>query len=128
MENSEKYYGSSKVVGQKEVDGLVEITVDELKPDGTPYKFLLTPHQYEATVLEEPYEDGKVSVKKWAATTAKILQIMMDDNLQLNDRSFVLQQLENNLDLKWQDALAKKFGVDKIGNVSLKQIDDVLKE
>ena len=121
------YYGSSEVVSETEKDGLIEITVAEVDSKGENYKYLLTKHQRDATVLPEAYADGQVSVKKWAATTAKILQILIDDNMQVSDRSFILQQVENNLDLKWRDAIGKLFGVDDINKVSLRQVDETLK-
>lgn len=121
------YYGSAEVISETEKDGLIEIETSEVDAMGKNYKYLLTPHQKEATVLPEAYADGQVSVKKWAATTAKILQILIDDNMQVSDRSFIIQQVENNLDLKWRDAIGKLFGVDDINKVSLKQVDETLK-
>jgi hypothetical protein len=121
------YYGSSEVISETEVDGLIEITIAEVDSKGDNYKFLLTKHQKEATVLPEAYADGEVSAKKWAATTAKILQVLLDDNMRLADRSFIIQQVENNLDLKWRDAIGKKFGVDDVNTVSLRQVDETLK-
>lgn len=125
-ENKDIYVGSSKVLQVINLnDNLVE--VDLLDPQGVPPKLHFTKDQFESVKSDTPYSDGEISIRKWKRTIAKMLTVLLEDNLEMGDMGFVLGRLRDSLTMNADNAVAKKFNVKHQDKISLQMIDEVLK-
>lgn len=118
------YVGSVKVNPVLLESGLTEVVIDaELD-----VRMKLTPEQFEAVKSDKPYPDGQVSSRKWNNTIAKLIAVMMQDNAELNDISFVLETTAKRIDGAFLALIAKKFEVNNKENITIKTIfDDIVK-
>lgn len=116
------YVGSVKVVPEILPNGLIEVILDaELD-----VRLKLTPDQFEAVKSDVPYPDGQISHKKWNKTVASIVTLLVQDNAELNDVSFILETVAQRISGAFSALIAKKFGVNDKENVLVKTVFDDL--
>lgn len=113
------YVGSSKVNPITLPNGLISFQFENLT-------LLATKEQFESMKSDKPYEDGLISIKKWKPTVAKILAILTQDNLTMNDKDFVIQRIDMSILENYHSATEKLFGVSERGDVSMQQIIDIV--
>ena len=120
------YVGSSSVASVETLtDGMVQVTLSD--PQGVPPVLTFTAEQFEAVKSETPYEDSRISRRKWKLAVAKIIGILMENHMEMGDMAFVLPQVRDAISTYYQDAIAKKFGVKDEDAITLQMIDIVLK-
>lgn len=121
------YIGSAEVESavKDETTNLMKVTL--IEPQGMLPVQEMTEGQYDALKSETPYEDSQVSMRKWKPTIAQVLQLFLDDNMQMVDKNFVLERVEESMNYNYRQAVCKLLGVTGQEQVSLRQIDDILK-
>lgn len=120
------FIGSSRVTKTEILpSGLIRAYLHE--PSGVPPELDFTAEQYEAVKSATPYEDGRISIKKWNMFIAKTILLLMENNMQMGDMSYVLGRLRESLQNNFEIGVAKKFGVKDQDFITLQQIDEVLK-
>src|SRR6185503_20476285 len=99
------YVGATKVTPVTLPSGLISVTVDgnEIKA---------TQDQFDSMKSVAPYEDGLIMIKKWKPTIAKVLTILTQDNLTMNEKDFVIQRIDQSILHNYRSATAKLFGVE----------------
>lgn len=93
--------------------------------DGTTMTF--TTDQWEAVKSEVPYEDGAISLRKWKKTIAQVVELFMEADMQMVDRPFVMERIDETIIQNARAAISKKLGIDNQEHLSLRQIDAILK-
>jgi len=84
--------------------------------------------QFSSMVSELPYDDAEVQLRRWSPVVSKLLGILLEADMQLGDRDFVLNRLDESLTKNYNDAIAKMFKRKHISFVRLSQIDEILKQ
>lgn len=119
------YVGSSKVLETVKLDsGNIRVTLFE--PQGVPPVLDFTPEQYDSVKSETPYADAQISVRKWRLSVAKMIQILLEANMEMGDMQFVIGRLRDSLIANYGKAVAKKFGAVDEDRITLQQVDEVL--
>ena len=113
------YVGSAVVVPVQNPDGLIEIVIE-----GVTIK--ATQEQWDSMKSDKPYEDGLVMIRKWKPTIAKVLSVLTQDNLTMNDKDFVIQRVDQSILQNYRSAISKLFGVEGQEDVSMQQIIDIV--
>jgi hypothetical protein len=116
------YVGSSEVSGITYPD---EGHVTAKLVDGTTMTFNLD--QWDAVKSETPYEDGSISMRKWKKTIAQVVELFLEADMQMVDRPFVMERIDETIIQNARAAISKKLGIDNQEHLSLRQIDDILK-
>lgn len=120
------FVGSSRVESQEVLaSGKIKVVLHE--PQGVPPVLTFTPEQFEAVKSATPYEDGQISVRKWRMCVAMMIKLLLDNDMQMGDMSFVLTRLRDSIQTNFDKAVGKKFEVTDQDFISLHQIDEVLK-
>lgn len=116
------YVGSNEVTEvAKEEDDRVVAKLS----DGTTMTF--TADQWESVKSEVPYEDGTISLRKWKKTIAQVVELFMAGDMQMVDRAFVMERIDETIIQNARAAISKKLGIDNQEHLSLRQIDAILK-
>lgn len=116
-------YVGSVVVNPVTLDnGLIEVVVDK----ELDVRMRMTPEQFEVVKSDTAYEDGLVTIRKWRLTVGKILTILTQDNLTMNDKDFVIQRIDQSILENYRNATAKLFGVEGQEDVTMQQIIDIV--
>lgn len=115
------YIGASSITTDEIIDGIHHITLSDGSLE------YLTHDQFVAVISPEPYKDGEITLRKWKPTVSGIMQLLLDANMQMNDKDWLMSRIDQTLVENFKTAVAKKFGVRQYDNISLKAIDEVLK-
>jgi hypothetical protein len=113
------YVGSAVVVPVQNPNGLIEVVIE-----GVTIK--ATQEQWDSMKSDVPYEDGLVMIRKWKPTIAKVLSVLTQDNLTMNDKDFVMQRVDQSILQNYRSAVSKLFGVEGQEDVSMQQIIDIV--
>ena len=113
------YVGSAVVVPVQNPNGLIEVVIE-----GVTIK--ATQEQWDSMKSDVPYEDGLVMIRKWKPTIAKVLSVLTQDNLTMNDKDFVIQRVDQSILQNYRSAISKLFGVEGQEDVSMQQIIDIV--
>ena len=97
-------------------------------PDGENMPRKATALQFDSMASELPYDDAEVQVRRWKPVVAKLLSILLEEDMQLGDKDFILTRLEESLIKNYNDAVAKLFKRKHISFIRLSQLDEVLKQ
>jgi hypothetical protein len=122
--NDTTYVGTQKVVEFLAIENTDKIvfTLDNGRKDEA------TMEQYIAMISPTAYPDGQVSVRKWKPFVDEVLEGMMKNDLKMVDKDFVLGQIESRLVTSANKATTKLWQTDDMMHVSLRKIDEVLKQ
>lgn len=122
-EDAKVFIGSEEVVlsDQSVESGLVKYKTSTEGPMLT-----ATVEQFQSMASPEAYDDGKVTVRKWRPLIENILEMMKDQNVQLADKGWILERIDESITQNHRRALSKLYNVSTVEQISLKQIDDVL--
>lgn len=88
---------------------------------------VVTTEQYDSMVSQTAYPDGQISIRKWKPTIKKVLEILLSSGMEMVDKDFIIQQVDNSLIENYNRAVAKLFGVDHPYHIKVAHIDEVLK-
>jgi len=117
------YIGQNEVVASNtDTPGLVSYTLDNNEYGE------VTTEQFESMALPEGYDPGTVRIKQWKPTVKKILEILRDSRMSLLDKDFVLTRVDESISQNYEAATAKLFGTKHVLQITLPQIDEVLKK
>ena len=97
-------------------------------PDGEDVPRKASQEQFASMVSELPYDDAEVQLRRWKPVVAKMLGVLLEADMQLGDKDFVLNRLEESLIKNYNDAVAKLFKRKHISFIRLGQIDEILKQ
>lgn len=124
MLNDTTYVGTQKVVEFLVIEGTdkVTFTLENGRKDES------TMEQYIAMISPAAYPDGQVSVRKWKPFVDAVMELMMTNDLQMVDKDFVLGQIESRIVTSANKATTKLWQTDDMMHVSLRKIDEVLKQ
>ena len=117
----EQYIGSAKVIDNVLENGLVQYKLDN------GLTLTATQDQFVSMISPAPYDDGQISIKKWATTIAAIIQLAVDNNATVQDFEWIQDRTAEVLQKNYMSAMAKAFKVDFPKQATLKQIDEILK-
>ena len=113
------YVGSAKVTPVTLPSGLISVTIEGVE-------IKATQEQFDSMKSDAPYEDGLVMIRKWKPTIAKVLSVLTQDNLTMNDKDFVIQRVDQSILQNYRSAISKLFGVEGQEDVSMQQIIDIV--
>lgn len=119
MSDEKEIYVGSIIVNPVVLEnGLTEVVLDpELD-----VRLKLTPEQFDAVKSDTPYPDGEVSKRKWNKTIAGIVTLLVQDNAELNDISFIVETTVQRIDGAFISLVAKKFEVNNKENITINTI------
>lgn len=117
---TELFIGSEKVISNEVVDQLVHYTMDNGQ------ELTATIEQFTAIALPEAYDDGQITMRKFRPLIEQILELMKDNNVELADKGWILERIDESITQNHRSAVAKLYGVSTVERVSLQKIDDVL--
>ena len=116
-----KYIGTNIVTNTIDLgDGNFKMVLS----DGVEY---LTKDQLSLVLSDTPYADAEISKRKWNPAIQQIIQILLDNNMQMGDKEWVIQKVDGILVKNFNEGMAKKFGVVSVDNIALQTIDNILK-
>ena len=113
------YVGTAKVTPVTLPSGLISVTIEGVEIKSTQ-------EQFDSMKSDTPYEDGLVMIRKWKPTIAKVLSVLTQDNLTMNDKDFVIQRVDQSILQNYRSAISKLFGVEGQEDVSMQQIIDIV--
>lgn len=117
-------------VGKRKVSTFVEnkdINLVAVKfADGGTDEYTL--EQWAAVQSPEQYPDQEVSRRKWSPATSAILQVLLDNNLRIYEKDFILNLVDSSIVENYNRAIAMIFGVKDPTQVRVDQLDLVLKQ
>lgn len=115
------YIGTQKVVlADTPKEGWVKFTLEDKRSD------LVTVEQFNSMKSDVPYDDGQVRVKKWVPVTAKMLKTLLEADMPMGDREFVMMQLEESIVLNYKKAVSKSFKRKDTEEIRFSQVHEVL--
>lgn len=113
------YVGATAVTPTTLPNGLILIMLDGIK-------VLATQEQFDSMQSPTPYEDGLIMIRKWKPTISKVLSVLTQDNLTMNDKDFVMSRIDQSILQNYRAATAKLFGVEGQEDVTMQQIIDIV--
>ena len=122
---SDIYVGKSKVTPVTLPNGLISVQLPGFE-EGDFIEMKMTAEQWEYVKSNTPYPDGDASSRKWKITIAKILTILTQDNLQMNDREYVIQAINEKILENRSEAIAKVLNLGNLGEFTMQQIIDII--
>ena len=87
-----------------------------------------TAEQWEGVRSETPYEEGEVSVRKYAGLIGRIIRELRDARVDLKAHEWILERVSTSIGENYRQAIAKVFGKPNPESIMLAEIDLVLKE
>lgn len=83
--------------------------------------------QFDSVAKGEAYDDGLINVYKWAPAITLFLRELLADGMQMIDKDFILNRVDESLIVNYNRAIGKIFNVNDPFHVNAKMIDVVLK-
>lgn len=122
MSDEKVYYiGQQKIVlADSPKEGWIKYGLEDNKTD------LVTVEQFNNMKSETAYDDGQVRVKKWIPITAKMLKILLEAEMPMGEKDFVMMQLNESIFLNYEKAVAKLFKRKDTDSVRFSQAHEVL--
>lgn len=119
------YIGASRVLStdQDTETGMVKYVLE-----GSEMVWECTLDQYKSMADTQPYPDGEVRIRKFTAMVKAVMQIFLENNIQMGDKDFVIQRIDETIVQNYQIAVAKALGRRHTSFVTFKQLDEILKK
>jgi len=115
-----KYIGQKKITEYNEMEGKVQFTLDDGSGD------IVTKDQFDSIVKDEKYDDGMVRVFKWNKAVSQIMKVLLENDMRLIEKDFVMGRVDTTIVENYRTASAKLFGAKDENLISLSQINKVL--
>ncbi len=117
------YIGNNAVVAQNtDTPGLISYTLDNNEFGE------VTVEQFESMAQDAPYDPGQVRIKQWKPAVKKMLEILLESRMTLLDKDFVLTRLDESISKSYEEAVAKLFNKKHVLQITLPDLDKVLKQ
>jgi hypothetical protein len=123
-DNAQYYVGKRKVKSFSTNEAINLVGV--LYTDDSIDEF--TQRQWDSVKSVTPYDDQTVSALKWKPLVEIILIEMLRDKARILDKDFILNQVDSSLVENYNLAISKIFGVHDPRQISLPQLDEILKK